>query len=42
MSAPAETTALIIITEGATDPTAYRRIVGRDMDTVRGAVSAVE
>ena len=33
-------TALVIVTEGATDPAAYRRIVGHDTDTV-GRVTAV-
>ncbi|WP_423980832.1 diaminopropionate ammonia-lyase [Ilumatobacter sp.] len=34
-------TALIIVTEGATDPCAYRRIVGRGMDSVGRVVTAM-
>ena len=34
-------TALVIVTEGATDPAAYRRIVGRDIDSVGRVVTAI-
>jgi diaminopropionate ammonia-lyase len=37
----ADKTALVIVTEGATDPAAYRRIVGRDIDSVGRIVTAI-
>ncbi len=38
---PGDKTALVIVTEGATDPAAYRRIVGRDIDSVGRVVTAI-
>ncbi len=37
----ADKTALIIVTEGATDPDAYRRIVGRGLDSIGRVVTAM-
>lgn len=37
----ADKTALVIVTEGATDPTAYRRIVGRGIDSIGRVVTAI-
>lgn len=37
----ADKTALVIVTEGATDPAAYERIVGRDIDSVGRVVTAI-
>lgn len=34
-------TALIVVTEGATDPTSYRRVVGRGIDNIGRVETAV-
>ena len=36
-----EKTAMVIVSEGATDPAAYRRIVGRGIDSVGRVVTAI-
>ena len=38
---PGSATALVIVTEGATDPGAYERIVGRTHDSVGRVLTAI-